>query len=279
MVISTRLKALAATGVLAGGIGMAAINGAFAASPLAPAAASPVATTVATPTATAGAATSPSGTPPAGAPAGTRTPGSREGKGGGFFGGGFFGSSFSSVATFLGISTTDLQTALRNGQTLAQIAQAHGKTSADLKNFLLTQDGARIDKLLTTNFQQAFSQRPPGGPGFAGFSGVATFLGMSQTDLQTALKGGQTLAQVAQAHGKSAADLKTYLTSQLKTRLDQAVSAGRLTSQQETDQLNQASTRIDQLINSTGPQFGHFPGRGGPEPSGTPKPAATTTSG
>jgi len=92
---------------------------------------------------------------------------------------------------------------------------------------------------------------------------VANDLGVSTTDMRTALDNGQTLAQVAQAHGKSASDLKTYLQNQLKTRLDQEVTAGRLTSQQETDRLNQASTHIDQLINSTGPQ-------GGPPPFAPP---------
>jgi hypothetical protein len=252
MVISSRLKGLAATGILAGGLGIAAINGAFAAPPAAPG----------TPTAVAS---------PVGAQPGARPQNGERG----FFGKGFFGGGFiGPIATYLGISTSDLQTALNNGQTLAQIAQAHGKTSADLKNLLMNQESQRIDQLLTTNFQQLRAQRSPGGPGGPGFSGIATYLGINQSDLQTALQGGQTLAQVAQAHGKSAADLKTFLVSQLKTRLDQAVSAGRLTSQQETDQLNQASTRIDQMINTPGTQLRLGRGFGRRGPGGQPGPGA-----
>ncbi|MGH2459337.1 MAG: hypothetical protein ACRDIY_10780, partial [Chloroflexota bacterium] len=119
--------------------------------------------------------------------------------------------------------------------------------------------------------------RRPGGPGRWGpgigpLSSVAGFLGISQTDMQTDLKNGQTLAQIAQAHGKSASDLTTFLTAQLKTRLDKAVSGGKLTSQQETTMLNNASTRFDKLINSKFQPMGKRgrpgmtgPGFGGPD--------------
>jgi len=83
---------------------------------------------------------------------------------------------------------------------------------------------------------------------------------MNATDLQTALRNGQTLAQVAQAHGKSTADLKTFLTNELKTRLDQQVASGKITSQQETTALANASTRIDQQINGTFPKNAGRPG-------------------
>jgi hypothetical protein len=106
---------------------------------------------------------------------------------------------------------------------------------------------------------------PPGGARFRGpgfTAPIAQFLGMSDADLHTALMNGQTLAQIAQAHGKSAADLKTFLTNELKTRLDKAVSDGKITSQQETTMLNNATARFDQLINATLQRPGPGPGRG-----------------
>lgn len=206
---------------------------------------------------------------------------------GGFgFGVGPGGGLVDSVATYLGITQSDLHTALGNGQTLAQIAQAHGKTSADLKSYLLSQESPQIDKLLTTNFQQLQAQRPPGGPG-QDLADAATFLGISQSTLQTDLQNGRTLAQVAQAQGKTVADLKTYLTSQLKTRLDKAVAANQLTSQHETTILNNASSRLDGLINGTFPAhrgpggfgrrggFGSQPGPGAPDATTSPTPAST----
>jgi hypothetical protein len=267
-----RFQALAAAGVLSVGLGVGAVSGVFAA-PSHQAVvtdATPTATTTssdASPTAT---STTPGPTNPGGL---RRGPGGfghfGRGPGGpGLFGGQFLGP----VATFIGISTTDLQTALKNGQTLTDVAVAHGKTAADLKAFLLSQDGARIDKLISTKFPA----RPVvGALGFrGGFFGadVAKFLGISESDFRTALKNGQTPAQIAVAHGKTADDLKTYLTSQLKTQLDKQVAAGKLTAQQETDRLNQAGTMIDKFLNMSFPARGAKPGA----PAATPTAAATT---
>jgi len=112
------------------------------------------------------------------------------------------------------------------------------------------------------------------------FGPVATFLGISQSALQSALKSGQTLTQIAQAHGKSAADLKTLLLNQQKTRLDQAVAAGRLSSQQETNFLNQASSRIDRLLTQKFQNLG-YRWRGhrgqGTSSTSTRQPTATPT--
>ncbi|HLZ10687.1 MAG TPA: hypothetical protein VKT80_19025, partial [Chloroflexota bacterium] len=264
-------QALAAAGVLSVGLGVGAVSGVFAspASQSLFADLTPVAST-----APAGTAAAP-GTPgPAAAPGPNgHWPGgfARFGRGPGAF--------LGPVATFLGISQSDLRTALQNGQTLAQVATAHGKTPADLKAFLVNQESARIDKLINTVFPKAAPGGPgwPGGPGVArgGFSGadVATFLGISQSDYVKALQSGQTPAQVAVAHGKTAADLKSYLIAQLKTKLDQAVTAGKLTSQQETDRLTQAGTAIDKFINSAMPARGSKQTAAGPLPA---TPTATT---
>lgn len=90
---------------------------------------------------------------------------------------------------------------------------------------------------------------PPGvqrGPG--PFAGVATFLGIQPQDLQTQLRAGKTLAQIAQEHGKSRDDLKNYLTTQVKNQLAQAIQAGRITQQQSDQRLQGFTSHLDQLI-------------------------------
>ncbi len=161
------------------------------------------------------------------------------------------------LADFFGMSLTDLQTAVKSHQTLAQIAQAHGKSTADLKTFLTNAEKTRLDAAVSagkltsqqeTTILNGQSQRldnlingtfPAGGPagkgphgargergfGGPGFGGqmmgqIATFLGINQSDLQTALNNGQTLVQVAQAHGKSQADLKAFIVSQESSKID-----------------------------------------------------------
>lgn len=236
--IAQRVKVFAAAGLLCAALGAAAVGGAFAAP-------APAANVTPTPTAQSQTA-NPSTTQPATQnPTGQATNGERPSGPRGFrvwFG---LGPNLGQpLATFLGISTTDLQTAFKGGQTLAQIAQAHGKSTADLKTFLTNQQKTRLDtavkngKLtsdqetqalanfsshLDTLINQKFQAPPARGPGGGPFfneNGIAQFLGMSAADLRTALQSGQTLAQVAQAHGKTAADLKNYILSQDSQRID-----------------------------------------------------------
>lgn len=76
-----------------------------------------------------------------------------------FFVGPFFGKGgpavhfdlrrhFDALAGFLGMNTADLMNELRSGKSLAQIAQEHGKSRDDLKNFLTQQFNQAIDQLV-----------------------------------------------------------------------------------------------------------------------------------
>jgi hypothetical protein len=57
------------------------------------------------------------------------------------------------------------------------------------------------------------------------------------------------LAEVAQAQGKGVQGLEQALLAAARSRLDQAVSAGRMTSAQEQQQLANLPQRIDQFVN------------------------------
>ncbi len=76
-----------------------------------------------------------------------------------FFAGPFFGKGgpavhfdlrrhFDALAGFLGMNTADLMNELRSGKSLAQIAQEHGKSRDELKNFLTQQFNQAIDQLV-----------------------------------------------------------------------------------------------------------------------------------
>jgi len=240
---STRIKLLGATGILAASLGVASLGGAFAGHAGVAQAASPVATATAT-------SSAPGGPGPFGRGPGGPGPGGpgRDGRGFGPGPGGGAGS-LDALATYLGVSSTDLQTALHGGQTLAQVAQAHGKSTADLKTFLTSQLKTRLDQQVASGkltSQQETDQlnaastridqqingtfpaggpRGPGGPkGFGGdqslFQTAATTLGMNVSDVQTELQAGKTLTQIAQEHGKTAADIKTALLNAYSTQID-----------------------------------------------------------
>lgn len=119
-----------------------------------------------------------------------------------------------------------------------------------------------------------------GGFGFvrpgADLNGIATFLGIDIKTLKSELASGETPAQVAGAHGKTRDDLKTFLTTQLSTRLAAAVSSGKLTQAQADAETQKFSTAVDGYLDHTiqAPQMGrgHKPGPG-------KQPAATATPG
>jgi polyhydroxyalkanoate synthesis regulator phasin len=190
----------------------------------------------------------------------------------------------SAAATAIGITPQQLHTELA-GKSLAQVAEAHGKTAADVATALKNAAHTRIDQAVTAGrltADQANTQKtlidqridqlvnqvmPQGGPGGRGGFGArggvfgggldaaATALGITPEQLRTELPG-KSLAQVAQAHGKSATDVASALKNAAHTRIDQAVTAGRLTADQATTQKTQIDQRIDQQINQVVPQRG-----------------------
>ena len=92
-----------------------------------------------------------------------------------------------------------------------------------------------------------------GHEGFGGLDTAAAYLGVTEAQLHTELAGGKTLAQVAQAHGKSVSGLVGALVADAKKHLDAAVAAGRLTKAQEDDMLNGLRDRITARVNSARP--------------------------
>ena len=83
---------------------------------------------------------------------------------------------------------------------------------------------------------------------------AASYLGVRQTDLQTQLQAGKTLAQVAKNQGRSVSGLQDAITAAAKTHLD-ANSA--LTTDQKAAITAQMNTRLNTMIND-----GHRTGAG-----------------
>jgi hypothetical protein len=81
---------------------------------------------------------------------------------------------------------------------------------------------------------------------------AVAYIGITEAQLRTELESGKSLAQVAQAHGKSVDGLIGALVAAAKDKLDTAVSAGRLTKAQETEMLGALKDRITSAVNKTG---------------------------
>lgn len=128
------------------------------------------------------------------------------------------------------------------------------------------------------------------GPGLCGvgLDQLAQFLGTDTATLRSEIQSGKSLAQVAEAHGKSRDELKSFLTGQVKAKLDEGVANGRLTQEEADAKLQRFTDNLDTLIDAVPPfkGFGGF-GRGhhhgwfGPdddEGSGSTGSTSTTTS-
>jgi hypothetical protein len=160
------------------------------------------------------------------------------------------------VAQKLGIDTPKLQDAVKSART-DQIDEA-------VKNGDLTQKQAdamkqRMDQAANNGNIPGFGGKGFGGPrgmgpGF-GFDlkgasdKLAGFLGITPDQLKTELTAANaSLGTVAQAHGKSRDDLKTFIKDTAKSTLDGAVKNGDLTQAREDSALSMLDTHLDQLI-------------------------------
>lgn len=175
---------------------------------------------------------------------------------------------------YIGISRAELVKDARAGQTLAQIAAAHGKSVDGLEAAMLAalrtkldaavsagkltsaQEQAKlaraeklVERLVNSKLAAKTGKRP--GAEAALLKVSANYIGVSQKALAAELKAGKSLAQVAAARGKTAAGLKEALFKPLKARLDRAVASGRITAAQAQARLDKLSARLDRLISKT----------------------------
>lgn len=182
------------------------------------------------------------------------------------------GTLLRAAAQYIGVSRAELVKDARAGQTLAQIATSHGKTVTGLKSAMLAALEARLDaavsaKRLTPQQAQARLARAdklidrivsvrlgraalrPAKTRLLNAS--ARYIGVTPKALRAELKGGKSLAQVAAAHGKTAAGLKAALLKPFQQRLSKAQAAGRVSSADAQARLARISARLDKIINRT----------------------------
>jgi hypothetical protein len=85
--------------------------------------------------------------------------------------------------------------------------------------------------------------------GFPGLDAAASYLGLTDAQLDAKLDAGKTLAQVAKDQRKSVDGLVAALKADMKQKLDRAVAAGQITKAQEDEALKDAESRFKNLVN------------------------------
>lgn len=213
------------------------------------------------------------------------------------------------TATVTGLTEDEVRTAQRSGQTLAQIAEANGQTAdaviaaarttyqqqlvQAVTDGKLTQ--AEADARLSTFDAEASGWMTGAMPGRGGLRGgdagfgrlggpksliaaTATVTGLSEADVLTALRGGQTLAQIAEANGQTSAAVIAKARATLEQTLITAVGAGTLTQAQADAQLAAFDASAEGWMTSavqTNHRGPHGPGDQAPQQ--TPTQAAPTS--
>jgi uncharacterized protein YidB (DUF937 family) len=164
-----------------------------------------------------------------------------------------------SVAKQLGISSSKLSDALKKalGERV-DAAVAAGRLSKE--------EGEALKDRINSNGFPLFGGVHGRGFGHFGFIGkldaAADYLGLTEAQLRTQLESGKSLAQIAQAQGKSVDGLVDALVNEAKKHVDAAVSAGRLTQAQADEMLKNLRDRITSSVNSTGLGRPRFAPRG-----------------
>ena len=206
-------------------------------------------------------------------------------------------SPLTDAAKALGMTEAELKTELEAGKSIADVAKAksidldeviakltaafkahldeevasgeHTQAEADAK---LAEFKTRITEMVNkAGLPMRGGKGGPGGhegkgghdPQKFATATLATTLKLTETELQTQLKSGKTLKQIAEAQNVDIADVKATLKSDFKAHLDEEVASGEHTQAEADAKLAEFSTRLDDMVNGVRPvggKGGHGPG-------------------
>jgi hypothetical protein len=82
-----------------------------------------------------------------------------------------------------------------------------------------------------------------------GLDAAAKYLGLTDAQIRKQLAAGKSLAGVAKAQNKDVSGLTSAIKAAVKTQLDSAVSAKKLTQAQEQKILTLANSMLDRIVN------------------------------
>lgn len=165
------------------------------------------------------------------------------------------------LAEKLGITQEELQTAIDETQLdMVDDAVANDKLTEEqgdrLRDRIESGEGLRPFRGFRFGFEFGFGKGFHVGRGLVHIGevleDVGELLGTSVEELRDALSGGQSLAEIAEAHGVSEEDLKAFLVGLVEDHLAEAVENGGLSQEQADEALERASELIDRLVNQEG---------------------------
>lgn len=166
------------------------------------------------------------------------------------------GMKLEAAAEAIGISVDDLKAALKEGKTLAQVAEANGVDRQTLIDALVAAGNAQLDELRSTLpdrmaelVDRALPERGEGHERRAErrqfrMETAAEALGLTTDELKDQLRDGKTLAEIAEAQGVDRQTLIDTLVTAATERIDQAVADGKMTQ----ERADKAKAKLPEVI-------------------------------
>lgn len=173
------------------------------------------------------------------------------------------------AAKYLGMTRAQVLEGVHDGKSLADLAEAKGKSVDGLKQALRDAITEHVDETVDDLVERsggpglgfAVPVPPPGLPGphklpllpgiFPGadlLETAADYLGMDVAELRRALAGGKSPADLAKDKGKSVEGLTDALRAAVRKDADKAVEDGALTRKQADDLVERFGKAIDELV-------------------------------
>jgi uncharacterized protein YidB (DUF937 family) len=173
-------------------------------------------------------------------------------------GGGFGGVSVAAEA--LGMSAEELRTALRDGKTVAEVAEERGVDVQTVIDAMVAEASEDIEERITdfVNGELPHGPGPRGGGIRAGLDAAADALGIEVEELREALRD-DSIADVAGERGVDVQAVVDAMVADATERIDQRVADGDLDADRAAELKAELPERITDLVNGERPRFG--PGR------------------
>src|SRR5262245_57947983 len=164
------------------------------------------------------------------------------------------------AAKQLGVSPSDLSAALKGAlEKRVDAAVAAGR--------LTKEQGDELKQRIEAGDFPLFGFGP--GPGafdhhemLGGLDAAAAYLGLSEDELRAQLESGKSMAEIANAKGKSVEGLVDALVADAKKHMDDEVAEGHLTKSQADEMLSHVEEGIRAIVNGDRPHIAPGPGFG-----------------
>jgi len=183
---------------------------------------------------------------------------------------------------FLKIDMQTYRTYIKDGKTLAAIAQDQGISEQDLTDFMVKQMAAHIDRDVkecrlpeaqAVQMRVDIDQRVadmihgkipmhefgPMRPAPFDHAKLLDLLKLDDESFKTEMKAGKSLLTIAQEHNVSEQELTTFMTQQMTERINEDVKAGRIQENQATQMKANMENHVVDIINGRAPMQGHGP--------------------